>query len=205
MSDKVYLSPSRFKGENGREIGKTLTDKPGIIPFPIPIRHSTCPLPKFPMTYVTSPIPKLEFPLASLKLISMQCAIQMKRRAESFCRISNWRCAMPRSTRLQLQQVLTMLSRQFLRAPNRAVTADFVDEGAQVARGCEMGPRTAVRRIHEEHCEMGSTRRWLSTSRCLDFAVIVDFVDEGARVARECEMRPRNPHTPNTQGALQNG
>jgi len=67
------------------------------------------------MTYVTSSIPKLEFPLASLILIPTQYAIQMKRRAESFCRMSNWRCAMPRSTRLQLQQVLTMLRRQFLR------------------------------------------------------------------------------------------
>jgi len=35
VCDKVYLSPSRFEGENGREIGKSLADKPGIIPFPI--------------------------------------------------------------------------------------------------------------------------------------------------------------------------
>ena len=27
MSDKVYLSPSRFKGENGKEIGETFADK----------------------------------------------------------------------------------------------------------------------------------------------------------------------------------
>ena len=53
---------------------------------------------------------------------------------------------------------------------NFAVTADFVNEEARVARECEIRPRNPMCRLREEHCKMGSIRRWLWTPRCLVLA-----------------------------------
>ena len=53
---------------------------------------------------------------------------------------------------------------------NFAVTADFINKGAQVAREWEMRLWNPMCRLCKEHCKMGSIRRWLWTLRCLVLA-----------------------------------